>query len=238
MFMALSHFSLFNLLMNSIQRGNIMKFLSAFIKALILSGMIFLLLDCGSKTVQIAPVQPVVPESPLSTTSAAKIKVYNFLDARPGKLDPYLIGHKAITKFCTSDVKAKMGSVYNDRPVYETVTEAVKSDFTRKGYKIVQENEDFSVKGRIDQFWVKTPLKMMGAVMDAEGEVTLTMEVSRPGQKGLTTLGPYKGRKVERAMIPSPEMFKQVLKGALMDAIQAMSSDPNLINELSKKPKN
>ena len=131
-----------------------------------------------------------------------------------------------------------MGSVYNDRPVYEIVTEAVKSDFTRKGYKIVQENEDFSVKGRIDQFWVKTPFKMMGLLCDAEGEVTLTMEVSRPGQKVVTTLGPYKGRKVERAMIPSPEMFKRVLTGALMDAIQAMSSDPNLINVLTTKPKN
>jgi hypothetical protein len=210
-----------------------MKFLSAFIKALILSGMIFLCL--GGKTVQIAPVQPVVPESPLSTRFAAKIKVYNFLDARPGKVDPYLIGHRAITKWCTSDIKATMGSVYNDRPVYEIVTEAVKSDFTRQGYKLVQENEDFSVKGRIDQFWVNTPFKMMGAVMDAEGEVTLTMEVSRPGQKVVTTLGPYKGRKVERAMIPGPEMFKRVLTGALRDAVQAMSSDPNLTNELSKK---
>jgi uncharacterized lipoprotein YajG len=216
-----------------------MKFLPSLMRTLILSGMIFLLLGClGSKTVQIAPVQPVVPESPLSTTSAAKIKVYNFLDARQGKMDPYLIGHRAFTKFSTNDVKAKMGSVYNDRPVYETVTEAVKSDFTRKGYKIVQENEDFSVKGRIDQFWFKTPFKMMGAVIDVEGEVTLTMEVSRPGQKVVTTLGPYKGRKVERAMITSPEMFKRVLTGALMDAIQAMSSDPNLINALTKKPKN
>ena len=48
------------------------------------------------------------------------------------------------------------------RPVFETVTEAVKSEFTRNGYRIVQENEDFSVKGRIDQFWVKTPFTMMG----------------------------------------------------------------------------
>ena len=57
-----------------------MKFLSSLMRTLILSGMIFLLLGCiGNKTIQITPVQPVVPESPLSTTSAAKIKVYNFL---------------------------------------------------------------------------------------------------------------------------------------------------------------
>ena len=216
-----------------------MKFLSSLMRTLILSGMIFLLLGCtGNKTIQITPVQPVVPESPLSTTSAAKIKVDNFLDARQGNLDPYLIGHSALTMFCTSDAKAAMGSVYNERPVFEIVTEAVKSEFTRNGYKIVQENEDFSVKGRIDQFWVKTPLRMMGIFIDAVGEVTLTMEVSRPGQKVVNTLGPYNGRKVERTFIPSPETFKQVLTGALMDTIREMSSDPNLINVLTKKQKN
>ena len=214
------------------------KFPSSLMKTLILSGMIFLLLGCiGNKTIQITPVQPVVPESPLSTTSAAKIKVYNFLDTRQGKLDPYLIGHSASTKFITSEQKAAMGSVYNDRPVFEIVAEAVKSEFTRNGYKIVQENEDFSVKGRIDQFWVKTPFAMMGIFFDFVGEVTLTMEVSRPGQKAVNTLGPYNGRKVERTMIDSPETFKQVLTGALMDAVREMSSDPNLINVLTKKQK-
>jgi uncharacterized lipoprotein YajG len=217
-----------------------MKFPSSLMRTLILSGMIFLPLGCmGNKTIQITPVQPVVPESPLSTTSAAKIKVYNFLDARQGNLDPYLIGHSFSTKFCTSDVKAAMGSVYNDHPVFEIVTEAVKSEFTRNGYKIVQENEDFSVKGRVDQFWVKTPFAMMGLFVDVVGEVTLTMEVSRPGQKVVDTLGPYNGRKVERTMrLPSPEDFKQVLTGALMDTIREMSSDPNLINVLTNKQKN
>jgi uncharacterized lipoprotein YajG len=219
--------------------GNMMKLLSSLMRTLILSGMIFLLLGCiENKTIQITPVQPVIPESPISTTSAVKVKVYNFLDARKGQLDPYLIGHNALTKFSTSDVKAAMGSVYNERPVFEIVTEAVKSEFTRNGYKIVQENEDFSVKGKINQFWVETPFKMMGLFIDAVGEVTLTMEVSRPGQKVVNTLGPYNGRKVERTIIPSPETFKQVLTGALMDAIREMSSDPNLINVLTKKQKN
>ena len=152
-------------------------------------------------------------------------------------LDPYLIGHKFIAKLMSSEQKAARG-VYNDRPVYETVTEAVKSEFTRKGYKVVQESEDFSVKGRVDQFWVTTPLKIMGTVADVTGEVSLTMEVSRAGQKGLTTLGPYNGRKVERTMTPGPEKYKQVLTGALMDAMQAMSADPNLSKALLTKPKN
>jgi uncharacterized lipoprotein YajG len=216
-----------------------MKFPSSLMRTLILSGTMFLLLGCmGNKTIQITPVQPVVPESPLSTTSAAKIKVYNFLDVRQGNMDPYLIGHSALGNFSSIDTKAAMHSVYNERPVFEIVTEAVKSEFTRNGYKIVQENEDFSVKGRINQFWVKTPFAMMGLLIDAVGEVTLTMEVSRPGQKVANTLGPYNGRKVERTFIPSPETFKQVLTGALMDTIREMSSDPNLINVLTKKQKN
>jgi hypothetical protein len=79
---------------------------------------------------------------------------------------------------------------------------------------------------------------MMGLCFDVVGEVTLIMEVSRPGQKVVDTLGPYNGRKVERAMFPGPENFKQVLTGALMDAIREMSSDPNLINVLANKQKN
>jgi uncharacterized lipoprotein YajG len=216
-----------------------MKLLSSLMRPLILSGMIFLLLGCtGNKTIQITPGKPVVPESPLSTTSAAKIRVYNFLDARQGQFDPYLIGHSVLTKYCTSDAKADIGSVYNERPVFEIVTEAIKSEFTRNGYKIVQENEDFSVRGRIYQFWVKTPFVMMGILTDAVGEVTLTIEVSRLGQKVVNRLGPYNGRKVERTFIPSPETFKQVMTGALMDTIREMSSDPNLRNVLTNKQKN
>jgi hypothetical protein len=53
------------------------------------------------------------------------------------------------------------------------------------------------------------------------------------------TLGPYNGRKVEHVkFMPTREIIKRVLEGALTEAIQAMSSDPNLTKELSKKQKN
>ena len=130
-----------------------------------------------------------------------------------------------------------MGDVYSERPVFEIVTEAVKSEFMRNGYKIVQENEDFSVKGKIVQFWARTPVKMMGGCWDVVGEVNLTMEVSQPGQRITTTLGPYSGSKTERTFInPSPKIIKRVLTGALMGAIQKMNVDPRLISELAKKP--
>jgi uncharacterized lipoprotein YajG len=211
-----------------------MNFQSPIMKALLLSCMVFLLLGWrGDKTIQITPVQPVVPESPLSTTSSAKIKVYNFFDARQGMLDPYLIGKR------TAAFKVPLGDVYSERPVVEIVTEAVKSEFTHKGYKLVQENEDFSVKGKIVQFWANTPVKMMGAAWDVVGEITLTAEISRPGQRVVTTLGPYSGRKVERTPInPSRQMIKRVLTGALMDTVHQMSSDPQLISALSKRQKN
>lgn len=210
-----------------------MKLQSPMIKTLILSSMIFLLLGwTRDKTIRITPVQPVVPESSLSTTSGVRIKFYNFLDGRTGKLDPYLICKRKAA------FGVPMGDVYSERPVFEIVTEAVKSEFIRNGYKIVHENEDFSVKGKIDQFWAKTPVKMMGACWDVVGEVTLTMEVSRPGQKVTTTLGPYSGRKTERTFInPSRQMIKRILTGALTDTIQEMSADPRLISEFSKRQK-
>jgi hypothetical protein len=207
-----------------------MKFLLRTRKTLILIGMILLLLGLRSKTVEITPGQPVVSETPYSTRSDVKIKVYNFQDARLGKLDPYLIGKKRA-------FGVTMVDFYSKRPVFKVVTQAVKSEFIRHGYKIVQQNEDFSVKGRIDHFWAKTPLTRMGATWDVVGEVSLTMEVSRPGQKIGKRLGPYTGRKAKSALSPGPKMFQRVMTDALMEAMQAMSSDPSLTNELSKKQK-
>jgi len=128
-----------------------------------------------------------------------------------------------------------MVDFYSKRPVFKIVTQAVKSEFIRHGYKIVQENEDFSVKGRIDQFWAKTPLTRMGATWDVVGEVSLTMEVSRPGQKIGTRLGPYTGQKSKSTLNPGPKTFQLVLTDALRGAIQEMSADPRLISELTKK---
>ena len=128
--------------------------------------------------------------------------------------------------------------MYSETPVFKTVTESVKSAFRSKGYSIVNENEDFSIKGKINQFWGKTPVNMMSC-WDVVGEVNLTMELRRPGQKVITTLGPYNGRKVERTFSdPSPQIVGRVLTGALMDTIREMSSDPNLINVLTKKQEN
>jgi uncharacterized lipoprotein YajG len=211
-----------------------MNYQSPILKILILSSMIFLLLGwTRDKTIRITPGQPVVPERPSSITPGVKIKVYTFIDGRQGNLDPYLIGKR------TAAFRAPLGDVYSERPVFEIVTEAVKSEFTRKGYRIVPENEDFSVRGKINQFWAKTPVKMMGAAWDVVGEVALTMEVSRPGQRAVTILGPYSDRKVERTPInPGPQIIKRVLTDALVGAIQKMSYDPKLSNELSKKPRN
>lgn len=128
-----------------------------------------------------------------------------------------------------------MVDFYSKRPVFKIVTQAVKSEFIRHGYKIVQENEDFSVKGRIDQFWAKTPLTRMGATWDVVGEVSLTMEVSRPGQKIGIRLGSYTGQKSKSTLNPGPKTFQLVLTDALRGAIQEMSADPRLISELTKK---
>jgi Uncharacterized lipoprotein len=210
-----------------------MKFLSSLMRTMILSGMFFWLLGCtviGNKTIDMMPVQPGVPEIPESARSDIKIKVYNFSDARQGLLDPHLIGKR-------TSLGVSLGHVYSEIPVFKTVTESVKSAFRSKGYSIVNENEDFSIKGKINQFWGKTPVNMM-TCWDVVGEVNLTMELSRPGQKVITTLGPYNGRKVERTFSdPSPQIMMTVLTGALGDTIREMSSDPNLINVLTKKQK-
>jgi hypothetical protein len=186
----------------------------------------------GTITVHISPGQPVGPESPVSPTSPAKIKVSPFQDGRTGMMDPYVIGRVAL-EFGTS-----FATIYSDLPVSEIVTEAVKSELMRKGYRIVQGNEDLSIKGKIVQFLAKPTYKLATA-WDIAGGIAFTMEVNWPGQKAFSTLGPYNGQKVERRAInPNREKIKRAMEGALMEAIQAMGSDPNLTKELSKKQKN
>jgi uncharacterized lipoprotein YajG len=211
-----------------------MKFLSSVAKMLTLFAMVLVLLGAtkeGAVTIHISPGQAVGPESPVSPKSAVKIEVSPFLDGRTGNLDPYMIGRAALgfgTIFQT---------MYSDVPVVEIVTEAVKSELTRKGYRIVQANEDCSIKGKIVQFWANPSYKLATAY-DVPGEVAFTMEVNWPGQKVFATLGPYTGKKVEqRAVLPGRERIKRVIEGALMEAIQAMSADPNLTKALSQKPK-
>jgi uncharacterized lipoprotein YajG len=212
-----------------------MKFLTLFVKILTLCTMVLVLLGAERErivTIHITPGQPVGPESPVSPTYSAKIKVYTFQDGRTGMLDPYMIGRAALG-FGTS-----FETIYSGLPVSEIVTEAVKSELMRKGYRIVQINEDFSIKGKIVQFLAKPSYKLATA-WDIPGEVAFTMEVNWPGQKVFTMLGPYTGQKAEhRAITPNREKIKRVLEGSLMDAIQAMGSDPNLTKELSKKQKN
>jgi uncharacterized lipoprotein YajG len=212
-----------------------MKFLSSVAKMLTLFAMVSVLLGAtkeSSVTIHISPGQPIGPESPVSPKSAAKIKVSTFQDGRTGMLDPYMIGRAALgfgTVFQT---------MYSDAPVVEIVTEAVKSELTRKGYRVVQSNEDCSIKGKIVQFWANPSYKLATAY-DVPGEVAFTMEVNWHGKKVFSTLGPYTGKKVEhRAVLPAQERIKRVLEGALMEAIQAMSADPNLTKALSQKPKN
>jgi uncharacterized lipoprotein YajG len=217
-----------------------MKFLSPVVKILTLGVMVLVLLGATKEsgvTIHISPGQSVGPESAVSATPAAKIKVSNFQDGRTGNLDPYVIGREARG---SDNVLQDMyiQTIYSDRPVFEIVTEAVKSELMRKGYRIVQENEDFSIKGKIVHFWANTSYKLATA-WDVAGEVAFTVEVNWPGQKVFSMLGPYNGKKVEhRAMLPTMRKVKQVLEGALVEAIQAMSSDPNLTKTLLQKPKN
>jgi uncharacterized lipoprotein YajG len=210
-----------------------MKFLSPIVKILSLCAMALVLLGAKevAETIHISPGQPVGPEIPVSPRPAGKIKVSTFQDGRTGNLDPYMIGRAALG-FGTSFV-----TIYSDLPVSEIVTEAVKSELMRKGYRIVQVNEDLSIKGKIFQFW-SNPSYKLATAYDVPGEVAFTMEVNWPGQKVFGTLGPYNGKKVEqRAVLPGRERIKRVLEGALVKAIQAMSTDPNLTKALSQNPK-
>jgi hypothetical protein len=208
-----------------------MSLMPFILRLLVLQGLVLMLMGCpGTTTVQIAPTTTAPPPNLLSSVPPVRIKVANFVDKREGKPDPILIGRRQAA------FGVPMGDVYSERPVFEIVTEALKSELKRNGHKIVKKNEDFVIHGEIRHFWVKTDATLL--YWDVVGDVTVTMEIARPGQKGSVILGPYNGRKVERTYInPSGDMMKRVLTASLNSAIQQIGSDPKFVGELEKKPR-
>jgi hypothetical protein len=206
-----------------------MSLIPIILRLLVLQGLALMLIGCpGTITVQIAPTQPTPPAGLLSSVPPVRIKVANFVDKREGNPNPILIGRRQAA------FGVPMGEVYSERPVFETVTEAIKSELRRNGHNIVKENEDFALQGEIRHFWVKTDVTLL--YWDVVGEITVTMEVNRPGQQGGGILGPYNGRKVERTYInPGEGMMKRVLTASLNSVIQQIGSDPKLVSELDKR---
>ncbi len=196
--------------------------------SLIALGVLSLLVGCSGTTSVKVDYSPTMDKGNLlGSISPVKIKLLDFADKRQGKA-PTLVGHREAA------FGVSMGDVQSEGPVSYIVRKAIQSEFISGGHSIVTEKEDFTIKGEIRNFWVKTDTTAL--YWDVIGEVSIMLEVIEPGAAVGVVLGPYSARKVERTYLnPSEAIMNRLLGASLSSVIQEMSSDPRLIAELKKK---
>ena len=181
----------------------------------------------GNETVKLRYEPSERAESLLAATRSLKIKLLNFEDKRAGQIDPVLIGYRQAA------FGVQMGAVYSDLPVFEIIRLAVKTELTKSGHIIVDENEDITIKGEIQTYWVSTETTVL--YWDVIGEVSIVLEVRNADSDSFVKLDPYKGRDVERTYLnPSRAIMKGVLGASLDTVMQKMSSDAGFIQVLKK----
>jgi uncharacterized lipoprotein YajG len=190
------------------------------------------MLGCpGTIMVKVDYSPTMAKENLLASIPPVKVKLLNIDDRREGKVAPILVGHREAA------FGVSMGKVYSEHPVFEIVYKAIQSEFVSRGHSIVTEKEDFTIKGEIHNFWVKTDTTPL--YWDVIREISIVLEVIKPGSASGVVLGPYSARRVERTYLnPSEAIMNRLLGGSLNSVIQEMSSDPRLVAELEKIRRN
>lgn len=164
----------------------------------------------------------------LASVPTVKFKLGNFEDRREQKAEPILVGHREAA------FGMPMGDIFSERPIFDIVRNTVKTELIRNGHTIVNNNENISIKGKINKFWVRTDVTAL--YWDLVGEVSIMIEVSSPTRKMPILLGPYSGKNVERTYLnPSQEIATRVLDKSLEDAMRAMSADPKLTRVIKSR---
>ncbi len=182
----------------------------------------------GNETVKLRYEPSKREKGLLTSTRSLKIKLLNFEDKRAGQIDPILIGYRQAA------FGVQMGAVYSDIPVVEIIRLAVKTELTKSGHIIVDENEDITIKGEVQTYWVSTETTVL--YWDVIGEISIILEVRKANSDSYVKSDPYKGRHVERTYLnPSSKIMKGVLRASLDTVMQKISSDPGFFRVPKKE---
>jgi len=195
----------------------------------LLVSMVIFLTACGTNiTVKPDYQPPKKADRPLASASVLKIKLLNFEDTREQRAESILIGRREAA------FGVPMGDVFSERPIFEIIRDAVRTELIRNGHSIVTNNENISMKGKIRKFWVGTEVTAL--YWDVVGEVSIVVEVKYSASRAPILLGPYSGKNVERTYInPSKEIVTRVLAKSLEGAMHAMGSDRKLARVIRAK---
>jgi uncharacterized lipoprotein YajG len=178
----------------------------------------FLISGCASSGTSILKLNYEPLTSTKSTNSpASNIRLNYFQDARYGKSEPEIIGHREAA------FGVSMGDVQVERPIIEIIHDAFSSELINNGYGIVNTGEDFTITGKILNFWVGTDVTAL--YWDVYGEVRIKIEVKN-ANGDTTKVGPYYAKNVERTYTnPSVPIMERVLLASLNEVIGKILSD-------------
>lgn len=168
------------------------------------------------------------PDNLLASVSPIKIRLLNLEDNRKGSPESTLVGERQMR------VESQKLDVMSKRPVSEVIINALRSELIKNGHSVIEDNEDLSIKGKIQTFWLKTDVTP--GEWDVIGEIKVLIEVVNSSTGESTLLGPYSARNNEvRSMNPEIIILDRVLSGTLSKLVKKISLDTKFASALAKK---
>ena len=118
---------------------------------ILLTSIAFFFSACASNiTVTPKYEVPQKVNTTLASVSTVKVKLGNFEDRREQKAESILVGHREAA------FGVPMGDIFSERPIFDIVQDTVQAELIRNGHSIVNNNENITIKGKINKFWVRT----------------------------------------------------------------------------------
>jgi hypothetical protein len=183
----------------------------------------------GCKTVLNLKYEPLPnPGNRLASVTPMKIKLLDFEDKREKAAKPEIIGKKA------KKSGGKKGDVFSHKPCTEIIKEAIRTELSRNGHQVVDDNEDIIIKGEVNRFWVTLDLNRDQWDVMSRMDIHLNIINSSTGES--TLLGPYHGGDGETTFdYPIDAILERALDAALGKLIKQVSSDVYLERALKGK---
>lgn len=183
----------------------------------------FLILFSGCAFTQgnlnVAYDQAKAKAGPLSAIQPLNLDIKEFADNRETKDK---IGYKR------NAFGAQTASIVTTTAVPKIVRDAVVTEFTKNGHKIVSSDPNVVIQGDINAFWFDMQINF--ATIEFMGTVGVTMKVTDPVTGEVLYTEKSEGHYNEKSMGGLEGTWERVMNTALENMIRQMSTDRKLID--------
>jgi len=158
--------------------------------------------------------------SALAGVSSVRVKIADFVDERTAGKGKLIGQRKAAFGVVTHDV-------YLASRLSDVVRHAIASQWEAAGHRLVEDNPDVTVTGRVTEFKVETSLSLSS--WDAVSSLEVIIEVGAKSNPSKAITRRYHSQQVEKTVFgPSEKHFEGVILSCLQDLMRQMASDVDL----------